>query len=461
MACAPPGTYVTYASASARPLKIAVVGAGISGMSAAWLLSQRHHITLYEAQSRLGGHSHTVDAPTAEGEVAVDMGFIVYNEANYPNLVALFDHLDVPTKPSNMGFSVSLDGGRVEYGGDNLPALFAQWRNLVSPRFWSMLADLVRFYREAPTHACALHSGMTSLGDYLDAQGYGRAFQDDHLLPQAAAIWSASVNDIRAYPAAAFIRFCDNHGLLKIIDRPLWRTVEGGSRAYVSRLTASFADRVRHGLAVSGITRTGDGVLVRDSAGRVERYDHVVIAVHADQGLALLDDPTSQERQVLGAFAYCRNLAVLHSDPALMPRRRGTWSAWNYVGCKGREGLCVTYWMNRLQDLPRRSPLFVTLNPISDPEPSTVIRTEVYDHPLFDAPALRAQERLWTLQGAGNTWWCGAYFGSGFHEDGLQAGLAVAEALGGVRRPWSVPDESGRISLGPGFTPAPSLGRAA
>ena len=253
----------THLRANGEPLKIAIVGAGISGMSAAWLLSQRHNVTVYESEPRLGGHSHTVDAPTAAGAIPVDMGFIVYNELNYPNLVALFEHLGVPTKPSNMGFSVSLDNGRIEYGGDSLPALFAQWRNLVSPRFWSMLADLVRFYRQAPQHACALDAGMTTLGDYLTAQGYGRAFQDDHLLPQAAAIWSASVKDIRAYPAAAFIRFCENHGLLKILNRPLWRTVDGGSRAYVSRLTASYADRVRLGVGVVGVSRTAAGALVK------------------------------------------------------------------------------------------------------------------------------------------------------------------------------------------------------
>jgi len=441
---------VNIATSTIAPLKIAVVGAGVSGMSATWLLAQGHVVTLYEAEPRLGGHSHTVDAPGAGGPVPVDMGFIVYNEANYPNLVALFDHLGVPTKPSNMGFSVSLDDGRVEYGGDSLPALFAQWRNLVSPRFWSMLSDLVRFYREAPTHACALDAGMTSLGDYLDAQGYGSAFQDDHLLPQAAAIWSASVKDIRTYPAAAFIRFCENHGLLKIINRPIWRTVEGGSRAYVSRLTAAYADRVRLGAPVVGVARTPGGVLVRELNGRVERYDHVVVATHADQGLALLADPSPRERALLGAFAYTRNEAVLHSDPSLMPRRRGTWSAWNYVGraSGADQQLCVTYWMNRLQDLPGAAPLFVTLNPIRPPDPTQLIRTEIYEHPLFDAGAMRAQSALWSLQGERNTWWCGSYFGSGFHEDGLQAGLAVAEALGGVNRPWTTPHASARIQVG-------------
>ncbi len=447
-----------------RRLKIAVVGAGISGMSAAWLLNQGHDVTLYEAQPRLGGHSHTVDAPAARGAIPVDTGFIVYNELNYPNLTALFSHLKVPTKVSNMGFAVSLDDGRVEYGGDNLLTLFSQFRNLVSPRFWAMLRDLLRFYREAPGHACALDAEATSLGDYLKAQGYGRAFQDDHLIPQAAAIWSASARDIRDYPAAAFIRFCENHGLLKILDRPVWRTVDGGSRAYVKLLTASLAGRIRQGAPVVGVARTGEGVMVRDASGAVERYDQVVMATHADQGLALLDAPTARERGVLGAFGYTRNIAVLHSDAALMPRRRGAWSAWNYIGRGDQAGdqhLCVTYWMNRLQDLPRDTPLFVTLNPVIEPDPAKIIRTEIYEHPRFDAAAMRAQNELWSLQGEGGLWWCGAYFGSGFHEDGLQAGLAVAEQLGGLRRPWTVAGESDRIRLAPGATQESLLETAA
>jgi predicted NAD/FAD-binding protein len=286
----------------------------------------------------------------------------------------------------------------------------------------------------------------------LCAQGYGRAFQDDHLLPQAAAIWSASVRDIRSYPAAAFIRFCENHGLLKILDRPLWRTVEGGSRAYVARLTAIHGERVRKGAAVTCVTRTPAGVVVRDASGRVERFDAAVIATHADQALRMVDQPTAKERALLGAFSYSRNHAVLHSDPSFMPRRRRTWSAWNYVGATGAAGdevLSVTYWMNRLQGLATSSPMFVTLNPQRAPDPTKVIRSEIYEHPLFDAAAMRAQRQLWSLQSEGGLWWCGAYFGAGFHEDGLQAGLAVAEALGGRRRPWSAPDESGRIHLGP------------
>jgi predicted NAD/FAD-binding protein len=432
-------------------VKIAIVGAGISGMSAAWLLSRDHDLTVYEMDNRPGGHSHTVDAPAANGgKVAVDTGFIVYNEVNYPNLVALFHHLKVPTKESSMSFAVSIDDGALEYGGGNLGQLFAQKRNIVRPRFWSMLRDIRRFYREA-TLFHEDESTVTSLGAYLDRNHYGQPFQMDHLLPMAAAIWSTPAGQIRDYPAAALIRFCENHGLLRVGGRPVWRTVEGGSRSYVTRLTELYADRIRLGRPARHIERTADDVLVRDSAGEIDRFDHVVIATHADQGLALLSDASAMEADLLGAFRYSRNLTVLHNDESLMPKRRSVWSSWNYLGRNSTENaeLCVTYWMNKLQNIPDSTPLFVTLNPIHPPRPESVIRTESYEHPLFNEAAIRAQKELWRLQGQRGTWFCGAYFGSGFHEDGLQAGLAVAEALGGARRPWSVPNESGRIHLGP------------
>lgn len=435
--------------------RIAVVGSGISGLSCAWLLSQRHEVELFEAEPRIGGHSHTVDAPCDGGSHPVDTGFIVYNEPAYPNLSALFRHLDVPTQASDMSFAVSLDQGALEYAGTDLNGLFAQRSNLLRPRFWTMLRELLRFYREAERDAPLC--GDLSLDDYLDARGYGRAFRDDHLYPMGAAIWSSTPAEIGQYPVAAFVRFCANHGLLQVRDRPVWRTVVGGSREYVRRLTAGFAGRLHRDEPVTALAREPGGVRLRTQRGSwTAAFDQVVLATHADQALRLLATPSEDERRLLGAFAYTRNLAVLHSDPALMPRRRRVWSSWNYLAGRARAGQpaqtpTVSYWMNRLQPhLPQgreARPLFVSLNPGVEPRPEHLIRTEVYEHPRFDAGAIAAQRELWTLQGQQRSWFCGAYFGSGFHEDGLQAGLAVAEALGGVRRPWTVAGESDRIHL--------------
>jgi predicted NAD/FAD-binding protein len=305
---------------SAQGMRIAVVGSGIAGLSAAWLLSQRHEVTLYESATRPGGHSNTVEV----GGNPVDTGFIVYNEATYPNLTALFAHLGVRTKDSEMSFAVSLDDGTLEYAGTNLRGLFAQRRNLVRPRFWSMLRDLRRFYREAPANIRSI-SPHTTLGTFLDAHGYSEAFQKDHLLPMAAAIWSGSAASLRDYPALHFIRFCDNHGLLQFTDRPVWRTVDGGSRVYVKKLLAAIED-VHLGQAVRSIRRGIDTVVVHDATGNRQVFDHVVLACHADQALALLGDPTERENLVLGAFNYTRNRAVLHSDTRLelsgRPRQR-------------------------------------------------------------------------------------------------------------------------------------------
>ncbi|MGE0564959.1 MAG: NAD(P)/FAD-dependent oxidoreductase [Pseudolabrys sp.] len=441
--------------------RIAVIGTGISGLSAAWLLSQRHAVTVYERDGRIGGHSNTVTVRGANGEIAVDTGFIVYNEATYPNLTALFAHLGVATQPSDMTFAVSLADGGLEYAGNNLAGLFAQKRNLVRPRFWSMLNDLHRFYREAPRDVTLLSDLRTTLGDYLEAGAYGAAFRDDHLLPMAAAIWSAPSQAILGYPAASFIRFHENHGLLKLRNRPQWYTVSGGSRNYVGRLANAFADRIRVNAGAVEVRRTPAGVQVRDRSGSVEMYDDVVIAAHADQALAMLNDASPDERRVLGAFRYSDNLAILHDDPALMPKRRAVWSSWNHIGCDEERKDCptVTYWMNSLQGIPQETPLFVTLNP--QREPRGVLHTERYEHPLFDKAAIAAQRELWSLQGRRNTWFCGSYFGAGFHEDGLQAGLAVAEALGQVRRPWTVENESGRIVAGPAPQPSAAAELAA
>jgi predicted NAD/FAD-binding protein len=429
-------------------LRIGVVGGGIGGLSAAWLLSQRHQVVLFEAEPRLGGHANTVDAPGRKGPAPVDTGFIVYNEANYPNFTALLKRLGVATQNSDMGLSVSLDDGALEYSS-HLAGIFAQGRNLFSRRFWGMLRDVKRFCRHGEREVAALETPMIALGDYLEKTGYCRAFQEDHLLPQAAAIWSTPMAAVRDYPAAALIRFFRNHGMMRLTGRARWRTVAGGSRTYVEKLAAEFRGETRKGVRIVSVRRDPGGVEVRDSQGRVERFDHLVIGAHADQALAMLDAPTAEETRLLGAFAYSRNLTVLHSDRRLMPRRRLAWSSWNHVGRRAApEAGCVTYWMNQLQSVRGAGDLFVTLNPTREIDPETVIRTEVYDHPLFNAAALAAQAELWSLQGVRRTWFCGSYFGHGFHEDALQSGLAAAEQLGGVRRPWDVADESGRICLG-------------
>ncbi|WP_374390307.1 NAD(P)/FAD-dependent oxidoreductase [Brevundimonas sp.] len=436
-----------------RRLRIAVIGSGISALSCAWLLSQRHDVVVYERDDRLGGHSNTVDVrQPGEAATPVDTGFIVFNDATYPNLIALFEHLGVETKATDMSFAVSLDRGAFEYAA---PALFAQRRNAFRPRFWGMLSEILRFYREAPIHLSGLADPTLTLGDYLKREGFSEAFRDDHLLPMAAAIWSSPAHTLMDYPAESFIRFCGNHGLLKLVGRPQWRTVRGGSRTYVAKLAAALGDGVRLACEATRVQRTREGVDVQDRAGGVEHFDHVVIGTHADQALAMLDQPLPEEQALLGAFRYSRNLTVLHSDASLMPRRRRAWAAWNYIGAD--DGLCVTYWMNRLQGLPGRD-LFVTLNPPRPPRPETLLRTEAYDHPIFNPAAVQAQKALWTLQGQGGVWFCGAHFGAGFHEDGLQSGLAVAEQLGGVRRPWTVENESGRIHLTPATRP---LARAA
>jgi predicted NAD/FAD-binding protein len=432
-------------------LKVAVVGGGIGGLSAAWLLSQRHAVTLFEADHRLGGHANTAEAPSlsAGAVTPVDTGFIVYNEPNYPNFTALLRYLGVASQPADMALSVSLDDGAFEYSSFGALGLFAQGSNLFSARFWAMLRDVGRFYRNGPKDLAALEAPLTSLDDYLAQNGYCQAFRDDHLLPQAAAIWSTPLAHIREYPAAALIRFFQNHGMMSVFGRGLWRTVTGGSRAYVRALTAAFEGEIRTGHRVTGVRRSPAGVEVRDASGRVERFDDVVIATHGDAALALLEDPSAEERRLLGAFRYSRNLTVLHTDPRLMPRRKRAWTSWNHIGRRDApEAGCVTYWMNRLQSLKDAPDLFVTLNPTMEIAADAVVKTEVYDHPLFDAGAISAQREIWGLQGARRTWFCGSYFGHGFHEDALQSGLAVAEQLGGVRRPWTVEDESGRICLG-------------
>jgi predicted NAD/FAD-binding protein len=430
---------------------IAVIGSGIAGLSAAWLLSREHRVTLFEAERRPGGHSNTVMVPTGETETAVDTGFIVYNERNYPNLTALFDHLGVATQRSSMTFAASLDGGRLEYSSAGLKGLLGQRSNTVSLRFWLMVRDIYRFYIEAPKLIGRPDCERLTLGEYLDRNGYTDAFIEDHLLPMGAAIWSTTAKQMRDYPLIAFVRFFIHHGLLDLVDRPKWRTVTGGSISYVKRMIGAVHD-VRLGAGAAQIRREHGGVTVIDTQGERSWFSDVVIATHADQALKLLSDADATEASLLGAFDYTDNEAVLHRDTSLMPRRERVWSSWNYIGESSDTGdrpLCVTYWMNRLQSLDTAHPIFVTLNPTREVAPDKFIRSFAYTHPLFDRKAVEAQQHLWRLQGNRHTYFAGSYFGAGFHEDALQSGLAAAEAVGGVRRPWRVEGESNRIALAP------------
>ncbi len=431
-------------------LNVAVVGSGVAGLSAAWLLSQTHNVTLFEADHRLGGHAHTAEVPGVRGPVPVDTGFIVYNEGNYPNFTAMLAHLGVPSLNADMSLSVSLDDGAFEYSSFGLGGIFAQKRNLLSPRFWRLLLDIERFFRTAPRDLEMLERQATPLDAYLKAKGYGDAFRDDHLLPQAAAIWSTPLDQIGAYPAASLIRFFQNHGMMSIVGRGLWRTVEGGSRAYVAKLVEAFQGEARKGVRVAGVRRDANGAELRLAGGSRERFDQVVLATHGDTALSLLEDPSADEKRLLSCFRYSRNMVALHTDPVLMPKRRRAWCSWNHIGRRAAPGEgAVTYWMSRLQSLQGAPDLFVTLNPNKEIAADRLIKTEIYDHPLFDAGAIAGQQEIWDIQGARRTWFCGSYMGHGFHEDALQSGLAVAEQLGGVRRPWTVADENGRIHVRP------------
>jgi predicted NAD/FAD-binding protein len=432
-----------------RPLNIAVIGTGIAGMSAAWLLHKAHRVTVYEQNDRVGGHSNTIDVPTGDGSTPVDTGFIVYNERNYPNLTALFNHLDVPTKDSEMSFGASLDRGGFEYSGTNLNGILGQRRNLFRPRFWRMIRDIFSFYRAAPQILNDPLSNDISIGDYLAQKNYTNSFIDDHLLPMGAAIWSTTTAEMKAYPAKAFIQFFESHGLLTLSDRPQWRTVDGGSRAYVRRLTEAYRDRIVFN-GVRAVRRVANEALVEDMAGNITAYDHVVLATHADEAAALLSDGDERESSLLGRWRYTSNRVVLHRDASLMPNRRRVWSSWNFIGDQDEDGenrLCVTYWMNHLQSLETDEQLYLTLNPVREPAEGSIVREFDYAHPLFNSDALATQQDLWSLQGHRRTWYCGSYFGYGFHEDALQSGLAVGEHLGGVPRPWNVLGMNDRLHI--------------
>jgi uncharacterized protein len=412
-------------------MKIAVVGSGIAGLSASRTLSQAGHaVTLFEAGSTLGGHARTVDVALDGKRYPVDTGFLVFNERTYPGLIGLFKELEVEVAPSEMSFSVSL-GGELEWAGTNLGTVFAQKSNLLRPRFMAMLRDILRFNRDATAAATAEVGAQLSLNEYLKRNRYSDAFRDWYLLPMAGAIWSCPTATMLDYPFATFARFCHNHGLLQVSNRPRWFTVRGGSREYVQRVAATLKD-IRLNSPVQQLRRTANGVLVR-SAQQEERFDQVVLACHSDQALAMLDSPSEAEARILGAIRYQANTAYLHTDRALLPRRRSTWAAWNYLstgpGTLGERPVAVTYLLNKLQPLPFKTPLMMTLNPFAPPAAEQVIEQVEFAHPVFDEAAVAAQSELTAIQGTDRVWYAGAWCGYGFHEDGFQAGQSAAQRL--------------------------------
>lgn len=418
--------------------KIAIIGSGISGLGAAYLLSPHHDVTVFEADHRPGGHSHTVDIQVDGQRFGVDTGFLVFNERTYPLLCRLFGHLRVPVAKSDMSFSVQIAEPSLEWAGTNLDTVFAQRRNLLRFSFWRMLLDIVRFNKESTRDLNDPALAELSLGNYLDRHGYSTTFRNDYLLPMAAAIWSCPTEQMLAYPFHTFVRFCHNHGLLQITNRPTWMTVAGGARVYVSMLIEEIrahSGEIRLESPIHAIERRPDGVMIKSAAG-IERFDQILIACHSDQALEILGgDATKQEQELLGAIRYQSNRAVLHTDPALLPSKTKAWAAWNYASPGklgqnlGQSPVSVSYLLNKLQPLPSETPIIVTLNPWREPDAAHTHRQFHYAHPVFDGPAISAQTAIKSLSGQNRTLYAGAWLGYGFHEDGFASAVRAAGQL--------------------------------
>jgi uncharacterized protein len=416
--------------------RVAVVGSGISGLAAAHALAGEARVTLFESERWFGGHAHTVDVQLEGIRHGVDTGFLVFNERTYPRLIELFARLGVETAPSEMSFSVQSPGTGWEWCGSDLNGVFAQRGNLVSPRFWSMLADIVRFNRLTTALAQRDSELEEPIGDFLDRHHFGAAFRDGYFLPMIGCIWSCPTDQMLRFPVGTMIRFCHNHGLLQLTNRPPWHTVRGGSKHYVENMLAAITDK-RMGTPVRGVRRLPHGVLVQTDSTE-ERFDDVVLAAHTDQSLALLADASADEKQILGAIRYQPNSVLLHTDPSVLPRRGRAWAAWNYERAANRPredaAVCLHYLINRLQPLPWKTPVIVSMNPLRPVREDRILGQWTYAHPVFDRAAVRAQRELSRIQGRSHVWFCGAWTRYGFHEDGLMSGLAVAE---GLRAFWS------------------------
>jgi uncharacterized protein len=420
-------------------MRIAIIGSGIAGLTAARRLYKDHDITVFEAADYVGGHTNTIDVELEGRRWAVDTGFIVFNDWTYPNFIALMNEIGVESQPSDMGFSVHCDRSGLEYCGSSLGQLFAQRSNLVSPGFWRMIRDILRFNRESPR---LLEGGEDALclGDYLARERYSTRFIQHYIVPMGAAIWSTDPQTMLSFPARYFVEFFSNHGLLSVNDRPQWRVIKGGSRSYIAPLTAPFASRIRTNSPVHRVERDDLGVDLLLDDGHRARFDAVVFACHSDQALALLAAPTREEREVLGAIPYQPNLAVLHTDERLLPTRRHAWAAWNYhIPASRQEAVSVTYNMNILQGLDATTQFLVTLNPTVDIHPDRIIREIMYQHPVYTPEGIAAQRRRAELMGQQRSFYCGAWWSYGFHEDGVRSGLVAAAAVQAWSRDAKLP----------------------
>ena len=417
-------------------MKIGVIGTGISGMSAAYFLSQKHEVSVFEKEGYVGGHSRTLTFKEDSKEISVDTGFIVFNHKNYPNLLALFRHLEVPTIKSNMSFGVSINNAWLEYGTMKLSNLFSQKRNFLRPSYYKMLQDVLKFNKKALPYIDS--QAEKTIGDLIEDLKLGNWFKNYYLLPMSGAIWSTPVEDMLNFPAETLIRFFHNHGLLTVDEQPQWYTVKGGSKEYVTRLTNKIKKNIQTNLAVSSVTRDKNSATITDSNGDKHQFDAVIFACHSDQALALIAKPSKEEKSVLGRIQYKPNSVILHQDSSFMPKRKSAWSSWVYLSNSNKDKtnkMSLTYWMNSLQSLQSKKPVLVTLNPSVKPKEELIINEHIFDHPQFNQDAIAAQKDIPLIQGVDKFWFCGAWQKYGFHEDGLSSAINVVKDFG-VKLPW-------------------------